>query len=120
MKRSRPTFAVPVLFVTVPSDEADQTSADLQSKGLSVVRADNICFAEMYAESSRFEAAVYDHSLSQEEQVSLARVMRVRWPWMRLIRKVVPGSSLLEDDAFDWSVDSESKLGVCIDRWLAM
>jgi hypothetical protein len=120
MKQSKRALAVPVLFVTNPSPEADRTEAELAAKGLAVMRAENICYAEMYAEKQRFEAAVYDHTLSQEEQVSLARVMRVRWPWMRLIRKVDPKAKLLGDDAFDWSVESEEQLGLCIDRWLAM
>ena len=38
-----------------------------------VTRADNVCYAEMYADTQHFKAAVYDQSLSQEEQASLAR-----------------------------------------------
>src|SRR3984957_5414709 len=63
-------IAVPTLLVTIPSAQAERTEALLRSFGLSVTRADNVCFAEMYAEGQHFEAAVYDQSLSQQEQVS--------------------------------------------------
>jgi hypothetical protein len=91
----------------------------LREKGLSVTRADNVCVAEMYAEGQRFEAAIYDQSLSQEEQVSLARVMRIRWPWMRIIRFVSPGAPLLDDSLFDCSAHSESQLTACVEHSLA-
>ena len=118
MKPPKKALAVPALFVTVPSPQADQTAATLQARGLRITRADNICFAEMYAGAQRFEAAIYDHSLSQEEQVSLARVMRIRWPWMKLLRWVSPGAPLLADDLFDWSVHSEPELAACVVRRL--
>jgi hypothetical protein len=57
----------------------------LTDSGFDVTLAENICYAEVFAEAQRFDAAVYDDSLPAHEQVSLARVMRVRWPWMRLI-----------------------------------
>ena len=113
-----PKKALAALFVTVPSPEADQTESTLQAKGLRVTRADNICFAEMFAQEQRFEAAIYDRSLSQEEQISLARVMRIRWPWMKLLRWVAPGAPLLEDDLFDWSVHTEPELAACVERRL--
>ncbi len=118
MKPPKKALAVPALFVTVPSAQADQTALTLQAKGLRVTRADNICFAEMIAQEQRFEAAIYDRSLSQEEQVSLARVMRIRWPWMKLLRWVSPGAPLLEDDLFNWSVRSEPELAACVERRL--
>ncbi len=118
-KKSSRRLAVPTLFVTLPSDQADQTEAALQAKGLVVTRADNICYAEMFAEAQRFEAAVYDRSLSQEEQASLARVMRIRWPWMRIIRLVSAGEPLLDDALFDCSAVSAAELAACVERSLA-
>lgn len=109
---------LPTLFVTVPSSQADQTEAVLQDLGLTITRADNICFAEMFAEAQRYEAAIYDRSLAQEEQTSLARVMRIRWPWMRIIRLVSADEPLLEDDLFDWSVVSAEELAARVERSL--
>ena len=117
-KRSRPV-AVPTIFVTIPSVQADQTEAALQARGLSITRADNICVAEMYAEAQHFEAAIYDQSLSQEEQVSLARVMRIRWPWMRILRLVPSGAPLVDDALFDLSALSASQLASWVERLLA-
>jgi hypothetical protein len=114
-KRS-PYLALPTLYVSIPSTQADHTEAELRAKGLNVTRADNICLAEMFAQAQRFEAAVYDHSLSQEEQVSLARVMRIRWPWMRIIRLVSAGDPLQDNVLFDCSVFSRSQLASCLDR----
>ncbi len=113
-------IAVPTLLVTVPSGQADRTEALLRSFGLSVTRADNVCVAEMYAQAQHFEAAVYDQSLSQQEQISLAQVMRIRWPWIRIIRLVSSSDHSLADDAlFDCSAQSESQLTSCIERALA-
>ncbi len=117
-KRSR-SLAMPVLFVCSPSAQADQTEAALRAKGLTVTRADNICVAEMFAEAQRFEAALYDQSLSQKEQVSLARVMRIRWPWMRIVRWVSPGDPLQDDALFDCSASSASQLASCVERVLS-
>jgi hypothetical protein len=86
--------------------------------GLSVTRADNICFAEVYAEAQQFTGAVYDRSLSEVEQVSLARVMRIRWPWIRIIRWVAPGNSLSDNTLFHCSALSESQLADCVERSL--
>jgi hypothetical protein len=119
MKHYR-AVAVPTLLVTIPSAQADRTEAALRSLGLSVTRADNVCFAEMYAEAQHFEAAVYDQSLSQQEQVSLARVMRIRWPWIRIVRLVSSNDYAVAEDAlFDCSARSESQLTACIERSLA-
>jgi hypothetical protein len=85
---------------------------------LSVTRADNICFAEVYAEAQHFAGAVYDQSLSGEEQVSLARVMRIRWPWIRIIRLAAPGNSLSDNTLFDATALSESQLADCVERSL--
>jgi hypothetical protein len=87
--------------------------------GFIVTRADNVCFAEIYAEAQQFAGAVYDQSLSEEEQVSLARVMRIRWPWMRIIRWVPPDNSFSprtfsDDTLFDCSAVSESQLASCV------
>jgi hypothetical protein len=109
---------VPILFVATPSAQADRIEAALQSMGLSVTRADNICFAEVYAEAQHFAGAVYDQSLSEVEQVSLARVMRIRWPWIRIIRWVAPGNSLSDNTLFDCSALSESQLADCVERSL--
>ena len=105
---------VPILFVSVPSEQADQTESLLQSLGLSVTRADNICVAEIYADAERYEAAVYDRSLTPEEQVSLARVMRIRWPWMRIIRFTGANAPPVEHDPFDCHARSASDLATCI------
>jgi hypothetical protein len=118
MKRSR-SLAVPTLFVGGASAAADRTESALRSIGLELTRADNICVAEMYAEAQHFEAAVYDQSLSQEEQVSLARVMRIRWPWIRIIRCVSSGAPLIEDALFDCTAVSASQLAACVARSLS-
>ena len=118
MKHFR-AIAVPTLLVTVPSAQADRTEAALRSFGLSVTRADNVCLAEMYAEAQHFEAAVYDQSLNQQEQVSLAQVMRIRWPWIRIIRLVSSRDPLPDDALFDCIAHSESQLTACIERALA-
>ena len=72
----------------------------------------------MFAAAQRFEAAVYDQSLSQEEQVSLARVMRIRWPWMRIIRWVSSPGPLEDNALFDCTVVSQSQLASCVERAL--
>ncbi len=116
-KRRAPT--VPLLYVCVPSPQADATTAVLQAKGMAVTRAENVCYAEIYADEQHFRAAVYDISLSQEEQVSLARVMRIRWPWMRILRLVPENEPLLADDLFDWTVHSEPELAACVELRLS-
>jgi hypothetical protein len=113
MKRPLPT-----LFVTLPSAQADRTETVLQSLGLSVTRADNICVAEIYSEAQHFEAAVYDQSLAPQEQVSLARIMRIRWPWMRILRVAPASAPPVDHGLFDCTALSESQLAACIERSL--
>jgi hypothetical protein len=117
-KRSR-SLPFPALFVCVPSAQADRTEASLRAIGLTVTRADNICVAELFADAERFEAAIYDQSLSQQEQISLARVMRIRWPWMRIIRFTSSSAPLTEHALFDCNALSESQLTECVERTLA-
>jgi hypothetical protein len=114
-----PGEAVTALFVAALSAQADRTEAVLRANGLTVTRAENVCFAEIYAEAQRFAAAIYDRSLSQEEQASLARVMRIRWPWMRILRWVPSGDELHNEDLFDWSVRNERELADCVALRLA-
>jgi hypothetical protein len=116
-KRTR-SLALPTLFVSIPSAQADRTEAGLRERGLLVTRADNVCVAELFAEAERFEVAIYDRSLSQEEQISFARVMRIRWPWMRIIRFSSSIAPLTEDALFDCSALSESQLTACVERSL--
>ncbi len=117
-KPASPAFAVSVLLVGSPSAVVDRTESDLSASGFMVTRADNICYAELFAETQYFDAAVYTSSLSPEEQVSLARIMRVRWPWMRLVRcgyKLIPA----EDSLFDGAVASEPDLPAKLSSVLA-
>jgi hypothetical protein len=103
------------LFVSIPSAQADETQAALQAQGLIVTRADNICVAEMLAEAQRFEVAVYDRSLAQEEQASLAQVMRIRWPWILLTQLVSKGDALPNDGLFDCSAVSVADLAAWVE-----
>lgn len=111
-KRSR-SLPAPILFVCVPSPEADETTRALEALGMSVTRADNVCYAEIYADAQRFAGAIYDRSLEPAEQASLARVMRIRWPWMRILRWVPAGAALLYDELFDWTVFTQSEVTAC-------
>ena len=99
-----------VIVVGVPSPTLDRRIRRLQSSGFSVTHAESICHAEMYSEAQYFDAAVYDDSLSEVEQVSLARIMRVRWPWMRLVRCDSAPIRLTRDVLFDASSASEANL----------
>jgi hypothetical protein len=106
-KKSVP--AIPLLLVGSNSAEMDRKAALLHAHGYVVTRAENICYAEMFAAEQYFEAAVYDVSLDAQEQISLARIMRVRWPWMRLVR-CGPMPVHADPDLFDaWSM-SEDRL----------
>jgi hypothetical protein len=109
-----PAQGVPALFVAAPSAQADRTEAVLRAIGLTVTRADNVCFAEIFAEAHHFAAAIYDQSLSQEEQASLARVMRFRWPWMRILHWAPPGDPVEEEGLYDWSFRTETELADCV------
>lgn len=75
-----------------------------------VTIAESICHAEIFSESNYFEAAVYDDSIHPLEQNSLAQVMRVRWPWMRIVR-LTPGTPHDETPGlFDVTIHSEAEL----------
>uniref|UniRef100_A0A7V5CSK9 Response regulatory domain-containing protein n=1 Tax=Acidobacterium capsulatum TaxID=33075 RepID=A0A7V5CSK9_9BACT len=103
----KPVSAIPLLLVGSDSAELDRKTALLSSHGYVVTRAENICYAEMFAAEQYFEAAVYDSSLDTQEQISLARIMRVRWPWMRLVR-CGPMPAHADPDLFDaWSLSEE-------------
>jgi DNA-binding NtrC family response regulator len=103
----KPVSAIPLLLVGSDSAELDRKTALLTAHGYAVTRAENICYAEMFAAEQYFEAAVYDSSLDTQEQVSLARIMRVRWPWMRLVR-CGPMPAHADPDLFDaWSLSEE-------------
>jgi hypothetical protein len=92
----------------------------LQRAGFHVTHAENICYAELYSETHFFEAAVYDESLSAEEQVSLARVMRVRWPWMRLIRCGHQPFANAEPELFSSMALSEAELPAVVLKVLGL
>jgi hypothetical protein len=104
------TAAIPaaaaVLLVGSPSPALSRKQSVLEGSGFDITVAENICYAEVFAEAQYFDAAVYDESLPSHEQVSLARVMRVRWPWMRLIA-CDPAPA---DELFDAIQPSESQL----------
>ncbi|ACO33059.1 MULTISPECIES: hypothetical protein [Acidobacterium] len=103
----KPVTAIPLLLVGSDSAELDRKAALLTAHGYVVTRAENICYAEMFAAEQYFEAAVYDSSLDTQEQISLARIMRVRWPWMRLVR-CGPMPAHADPDLFDaWSLSEE-------------
>lgn len=105
-KKIRP--ATPLLLVGAHTPEVDRRAALLAQRGYAVTRAENICFAEMFAAEQYFDAAVYDASISQDEQTSLARIMRVRWPWMKLVRcGQMP--RFADPDLYDaWSLSEET------------
>ena len=99
---------VPLLLVSAPSAETDRKASLLEANGFVVTRADTICHAEMLAAEQYFDCAVYDATITPQEQVSLARIMRVRWPWMRLISMgQLPAN--FDPDLFDnWSASEET------------
>ena len=110
--------SVCVLLVGAPSAEIDRKHALLRDSGFDVTCADTICHAEVFAESHYFEAAIYDDSLSPQEQVSLARVMRIRWPWIRIIRCGHSPLQIAEDTLFHCTVAAESQLPAYIAQLL--
>lgn len=105
---TKPKVTVPLLLVAAPSPEADRKASHLEANGFLVTRADNICYAELFAAEQYFDCAVYDNSITPQEQVSLARIMRIRWPWMRLISMGhLPAN--FDPDLFDtWSASEET------------
>lgn len=121
MKRSSSKLPPPLtalLLVGEPSPGMDRKQSLLRESGFDVTRADTICHAEVFAESQQFEVAVYDERLSSQEQVSLARVMRVRWPWIRLVRCGHTPLEDAQDSLFDDTTASESQLPDCVQRVL--
>ena len=106
----RPVRTFWILVVGASSPELDRRIHLLQSSGCSVTHAESVCHAEMYSEAQYFDAAVYDASLSEVELVSLARIMRVRWPWMRLVRCGGAPIRITRDPLFDAAEASEASL----------
>ena len=106
----QPVRTLWVLVVGAPSPSLDRRIHLLQSSGCTVTHAESVCHAEMYSEAQYFDAAIYDGSLSEEEQVSLARIMRVRWPWMRLVRCSSAPIRITRDPLFDAAEASEANL----------
>ena len=82
--------------------------------------AETICHAEVFSESQYFDAAIYDESLTEVEQVSLARIMRVRWPWMRLIRCGYTPLTITDDVVFDATARSEGELAEVVANCLTV
>ena len=112
--RTVPGKAHPVLLVGAASATADRIAASIAASGFSVTPCENVCYAEILAEQQYFEAAVYDPSLVPAERISLARTMRVRWPWMKLVCLGGELGAPVEPGLFDASVASESELGRCL------
>jgi hypothetical protein len=105
--RKKSVSSIPLLLVGADSAEVDRKAALLHAHGYAVTRAESICHAEVFAAEQYFEAAVYDGSLDLQEQISLARIMRVRWPWMRLVR-CGPMPAHADPGLFDaWSLSEE-------------
>ena len=117
-KTRLPAKIASVLFVGPPSVALDRRLSLLQSCGFAVTHAESICHAEMYSEAQYFDAAVYDETLTEVEQVSLARVMRVCWPWMRLIRRGSEPIRITGDSLFDAMDASEAALPETVLRCL--
>lgn len=114
---SKSQSTVPLLLVGVPSAETDRKASLLEANGFTVTRADTICHAELFAAQQYFDAAVYDISITSQEQVSLARIMRIRWPWMRLISMgQLPAN--FDPDLFDASATSEANLPAALNQSL--
>jgi len=108
-----------ILLVGAPSPALKRRQRLLQSAGMDVVCSDNICTAEMISETQYFDGAVYDDSLPAHEQVSLAQVMRVRWPWMRLVRYGHVAGEERSDELFDASQPLEEGLAATLRNVLA-
>lgn len=97
-----------VLLVGALSPSVSRKLQRLHDAGFQVTHAESICHAELFSEAQYFDAAVYDELLSAVEQVSLARIMRLRWPWMRLIR--CDHAAVPEQGLFDATTASEASL----------
>jgi hypothetical protein len=113
--RTRSVISRPsVLLIGPSSDSLARKQALLELSGFEIARAENICYAEVFADSRRFDAAVYDDSIPAHEQVALANVMRIRWPWMRLISCGADSAPNL----FDALECAESELPIVLRRML--
>jgi hypothetical protein len=84
-EKTRAASPASILLVGSPSASLDRKHSLLRVSGFEITLAENICLAEVLSETWYFDAAVYDESLLPQEQASLAGIMRIRWPWMRLI-----------------------------------
>ena len=115
---SPPGSRIPLLLVAAPSPIADRMNADLREAGFDVTLAETICHAEILAEAQYFDAAIYQEQLPLHEQISLARVMRVRWPWIRLLRCGHAALDMSEENLFDATASSESQMISCIRQLL--
>ncbi len=104
------TKTISLLVVGSPSTALDRKISLLHSAGFTVTHAESICHAELDSEAQYFDAAVYDETLSEVEQVALARIMRVRWPWMRLVRCGSSPIRITSDPLFDAMEASEANL----------
>ena len=102
--------AANVLLVGAPSAVLERRAHLLRTSGFNVTLAENVCYAELFSEQQYFDAAVYDDSLVMEEQLSLAGVMRIRWPWMKLIQIQKQGLTGNQANTFDATVATESEL----------
>jgi len=107
-KHPKPSTAL--LLVGASSSQVERKAQLLHDSGFHVTHAESICHAELYSEAQYFDAAVYDESMTEVEQVSLARIMRVRWPWMRLVRCGHSAITITKDAIFDATVASETSL----------
>ena len=103
-----------VLLVGAPSAVLERRAHLLRTSGFTVTQAENVCYAEMFSEQQYFDAAVYDDSLVMEEQLSLAGVMRIRWPWMKLIQMHKQGRAGSPANTFDATVAAESELATSV------
>jgi hypothetical protein len=84
-EKTRAASHASILLVGSPSASLDRKHSLLRVSGFKITLAENICLAEVLSETCYFDAVVYDESLPPQEQASLAGLMRIRWPWMRLI-----------------------------------
>jgi hypothetical protein len=109
------SVATAVLLIGHPSPALKRKQSVLVRSGFAITLAENICYAEVFAEAQYFDAAVYDESLPIHEKLSLARIMRIRWPWIRLIAC----AQNVDGELFDAIQSSESHLPETIRQSLA-